>query len=237
MSKSKGNVVAPEPILERVGSDVFRCYLMFSGDYTQGGDWSDKGIAGIERFISRLWRLVKAVSEGKPTQETEIPREIDRKLHQTIKAVSADLQDFHFNTGLARLMELTNSIYGWVGSDLKDVSKNPAVISVIETLIKMIAPFAPHLSEEMWELQGHSQTIFDEAWPGFDEEKAKEDNVTVAIQINGKLRGTIDVEINAEESKVIEMTLALEKIQPFIEGKQIVKKIVVPNKIVNIVVK
>ncbi|HEY3294268.1 MAG TPA: leucine--tRNA ligase [bacterium] len=237
MSKSKGNVVAPEPVLNKYGSDVLRCFLMFSGDYTQGGDWSEAGITGIERFVGRVYRLAQAIQSGTPAADSAVPVELDRKLHQTIKAVSTDLQDFHFNTCLARLMELTNAIYSWVGPELKDVRKSPASLSMLEMLAKLLAPLAPHLAEEVWEIAGHEQTIFDEQWPEFDADKAKEENVTIAVQVNGKLRDTVTVAINAPQDVLTEAAMALEKVRPHFEGKQIVKTIVVPNKIVNIVVK
>jgi leucyl-tRNA synthetase len=237
MSKSKGNVVAPEPVLNKYGSDVLRCFLMFSGDYTQGGDWSEAGITGIERFMARVWRLAGAIAAGTATDETAIAVEVDRKLHQTIKAVSGDLQEFHFNTALARLMELTNAIYAWVGPDLKDVKRSPATLHIMEMLTRLIAPLAPHLAEEVWEMIGHATTVFDECWPEYDEEKAKEDKVTVAVQVNGKLRDTVTVDMNAANDVLIEAAMQLEKVRPHVDGRQIVKTIVVPNKIVNIVVK
>lgn len=247
MSKSKGNTVAPEPVLERVGSDVLRCYLMFSGDYTQGGDWNEGGIAGIERFVSRVWRLGMAVAEAPPSPpvsmdvngegETAIPRDVERKLHQTIEAVGNDLQAFAFNTQLARLMELTNAIYGWVGSDLKGVTSSPAKVQAIETLIKLVAPSAPHLAEELWHKFGHDGTVFDEPWPQFDAEKAKADTVTIAVQINGKLRDTFEAAAGAPKDQLEKAALELEKIRAQLDGKELAKVIVVPGKIVNLVIR
>ncbi len=245
MSKSKGNVVAPEPILDRYGSDVFRCFLMFSGDYRQGGDWNETGIAGIERFIARVWRLGKTIEDATPLtpllkyggKDGEIPADVDRKLHQTIKDVSADLQDFHFNTALARLMELNNAMYAWVGSDLKHVTRSPAVVQVMEQFVRLLAPFAPHLAEEVWETLGHQQSIFDEPWPSFDEEKAKEDQVTIAVQVNGKLRDTLTVPRDMADAELGRLAADQEKVRAFLAGKQVVKTIVVPNRIVNLVVR
>jgi leucyl-tRNA synthetase len=237
MSKSRGNVVAPEAYLQRVGSDVLRCYLMFSGDYNQGGDWSDSGISGIERFIARVWRLTNCIALG---ERVEIPvesRDTETKLHQTIKHVSADLEHFSFNTSLARLMELTNHIYGLVGSDLKDVKRSPLAESSVEMLIRLIAPFAPHLADELWTVMGHSTTVFDEPWPKYDEAKAIEDTVTIAVQINGKLRDTFQAARDADKDGLIATAMESEKIKVYIEGQTIVKTIVVPNKIVNIVVR
>jgi len=223
---------------------VFRCFMMFSGDYRQGGDWSETGIAGIERFVARVWRLAKAVSDagfGRPgtggSAGTEVPIEIDRKLHQTIKAVSEDLADFCFNTALARLMELNNAVYGWVGSDLKHVEKSAAVIQVTEQFTRLLAPFAPHLAEEVWEMLGHTQTVFDEPWPSFDPGKAKEDQVTIAVQVNGKLRDTVTVPRDLPDDQLAALASNLDKVKAHLDGKTIVKRIVVPNRIVNLVVR
>lgn len=237
MSKSRGNVVSPEPVLIRVGSDVLRCYLMFMGDYTQGGDWSDAGISGVERFIARVWRLGRIVADAPQIDAPAVSRETDTKLHKTIKHVTQDLEEFRFNTAIARLMELTNYIYSIVGSDLKDVKRSPEATTAVETLVKLIAPFAPHLGEELWRWLGHDETVFDAPWPEFDEAKAIEDTVTIAVQVNGKLRDTFQAARDAEKDTVIAEALKSEKVQAQIEGKQIVKTIVVPNKIVNVVVK
>jgi leucyl-tRNA synthetase len=241
MSKSKGNVVAPEAILERYGSDVLRCFMMFMGDYTLGGEWSDQGITGVERFIARVWRLGMAVSSGYPGQATEIAPDVNRKLHQTTKAVSADLQAFQFNTAIARLMELTNLIYGWVGSDLKNVESSPATRAVLSQLITLLAPFAPHLAEELWQNVGARPvvpgTIFDQPWPEFDEATAREDTVTIAVQVNGKLRGTFDAPLNSAQEFVITQSGMLESVQAAVAGKEVVKQVVVPNRLVNWVVK
>jgi leucyl-tRNA synthetase len=239
MSKSKGNVVAPEPVLERYGSDVLRCFLMFSGDYTQGGDWSDKGISGIERFIARVWRLGVAIANAplETGSAFQAPRDVERKLHQTIQAVSADLPQFAFNTALARLMELTNTLYNWVGSELKEVHSSPAKLDAFSTLVTLIAPFAPHLGEELWHTLGKSGSVFDEAWPSFDPEKAKSDTVTIAVQINGKLRETFDAPATSTKDELESLAKQLEKIRAQLEGKELVKCIVVPGKIVNLVIK
>lgn len=237
MSKSKGNTVAPEPVLERVGSDVLRCYLMFSGDYTEGGEWTEGGITGIERFIARVWRLGMAVCTSTETTEEAIPRDVEQRLHKTIEAVGHDLQAFSFNTQLARLMELTNAIYGWVGSDLQGVKSSPAKVQVIETLVKLVAPSAPHLAEELWSRLGHIGTVFDETWPAYDAKKAKSDTVTIAVQINGKLRDTFEAPAEASKHELEQGALRLEKVKAQLEGKQLAKAIVVPGKIVNLVVK
>jgi leucyl-tRNA synthetase len=134
-------------------------------------------------------------------------------------------------------MELTNTIYGWVGSDLKDVQSSPAKVDAVETLVKLIAPSAPHMAEELWHVFGHSRSIFDESWPEFDAEKAKADTVTIAVQINGKLRETFDAAAGASKDELEKSALELEKVKAQLEGKELAKVIVVPGKIVNLVVK
>ncbi|MBI5059231.1 leucine--tRNA ligase [candidate division KSB1 bacterium] len=238
MSKSKGNSVAPEAVLKKHGSDVLRCFMMFMGDYTLGGEWSDQGITGVERFIARVWRLGMAVGKSEiRNPNSEVPADVERKLHQTIKAVSVDLQQFQFNTALARLMELTNLVYGWVGSDLKHVERTPATQAVVEKLIVLLAPCAPHLCEELWHGFGHAGSVFDEPWPAFDEDKARDDEVTIAVQVNGKLRETLRVPLNSPDDVVAALAQGLDKVAAHLDGKQVVKTIVVPNKIVNIVVR
>ncbi len=251
MSKTAGNVVAPEAVIEKYGSDVLRCFMMFMGDYTQGGEWSDKGITGVERFVSRVYRLGIAISSATiPPHPVgglrgELPRDLNRKLHQTIKAVTTDLEAFQFNTALARLMELTNALYAFVGSDLKDVQRTPATEHAVKSLVILLAPFAPHLCEELWHqlttipphLVGglRGDTVFDCPWPTYDEDIAREDRVTIAVQVNGKLRETVEVPLDLPDAELTQLVLALEKLKAHLDGKQVVKTIVVPNRIVNIV--
>jgi leucyl-tRNA synthetase len=236
MSKTKGNVVNPEPFLERDGSDVFRCYLMFTGDYEQGGDWSDEGIAGIERFLSRVWRLVNAIGVAEISNNQGLPRELERTLHSTIKAVTNDTAAFHFNTALSRMMELTNALYLHVGPELDEMSRSPGMDYVAETLTKILAPYAPHLCEELWERLGHDCSLFDESWPEYDDEKAAAEMVTVVVQVNGKLRDKFDALVGMPSKELEKMALASGKIQAMLEGREVRKIVVVPDKLVSIVV-
>ncbi|MBM3325020.1 MAG: leucine--tRNA ligase, partial [Calditrichaeota bacterium] len=236
MSKTKGNVVNPEPFLEKYGSDVFRCYLMFTGDYEQGGDWSDEGIAGIERFLSRVWRLVNALVKAEASDNKEIPRDLEQILHYTIKTVTEDTQTFHFNTALSRMMELTNSLYLHVGSDLKDVKSSHGILQATNALVILLAPYAPHLCEELWERLGHRKSVFDETWPSFDESKASREIVTIVIQINGKLRDKFEAPAGSSKQELEKMALAKEKIQQVLISRRICKTVVIPDKLVNIVI-
>jgi leucyl-tRNA synthetase len=219
MSKSKGNVVSPDAFVERFGSDVFRMYLMFMGPYTEGGDWSDRGITGIVRFRDKFWKLLNEESEG--NEATEI------KLHQTIKKVSADMENFHFNTAIAAMMEFVN-----VASQ-NGISQDQKL-----ALVKIIAPLAPHFAEECWQdLLKQDGSIFNAEWPEFDPKKTIESNVEIAIQVNGKLRGQINVARDSEQSIVIDTASAENNISKYLEEGEIVKTIYVPNKLVNFVVR
>ena len=186
MSKSKGNAVSPDPFVEQYGSDIFRMYLMFAGPYTKGGDFNDSGIKGIDRFAAKIHTFFS--TKGNIT-ETE-NKEILALLHSTIKKVGSDLESLSFNTAISALMVLINKI-----AELKTISKEQANSFAI-----MLAPFAPHLSEEIWEMLGHSESIFKATWPKYEESYLKQDSVTLAIQVNGKKRALLEVEVETEES-------------------------------------
>jgi leucyl-tRNA synthetase len=238
MSKSRGNVINPDSYIANNGSDVFRVFLMFMGDYTVGGDWSDEGIQGVNRFLGRIWRLFETVAENPPAGgETVRAVELERTRHYTVKAVTRDLQQFQFNTAISRIMELVNVMYLYL-QDLKPAEQNASVLkAALETLILLISPFAPHLGEELWNKAGHSASVFNERWPEWLEDKLKTDTVTVAVQINGKLRGQVDVPTGAEDAIVKARVTADARIRKHLEGVQIVKTIIVKNKLVNLVVK
>ncbi len=236
MSKTKGNVVNPEPFLQRYGSDVFRCYLEFMGDYEQGGDWSDEGIAGIERFVSRVWRLVNALILAESAEDGPLPRDLERILHTTIKAVTEDTVTFHFNTALSRMMELTNALYLHVGPELADIKRSEAVMEAARTLIKLLAPYTPHMCEELWERLGYTTSVFDETWPGFDKAKAAHDVATIVIQINGKLRDKFEVPVGIAKEELERMALDRDKVKAALRSGSLRKTIVVPDKLVNIVI-
>ncbi len=237
MSKSKGNVVNPEDFIERFGSDVFRLYIMFMGDYEQGGDWSDTGIVGIERFVNRIWRLYNVlwpIDRG----NGKIPSDLRRSFNFTIKSVEEDIEDFKFNTAISRIMELVNGIYGYIG-DIPVEKRDSAFLKrCLETLPLIIAPLAPHLGEELWSIvNGTVCSIFDETWPEYDSEALTEDEVEIAVQVNGKLRGTVKVSRELDETGVFSAASGLENIRKHITGKDVIKKIYVKDKLINIVVR
>ena len=222
MSKSKGNTVSPDEYVEEYGSDVLRGYLMFGFNYVDGGPWTDDGIKSINKFYNRIVKLVENIDE----EEKEFP-ELEVSMHKTIKAVRTDIEKFQFNTCISRIMEYTNA--------LSKYDKIPR--KYIETLILLLAPFAPHITEELWESIGNAYSVYNQSYPEYDEEKTKDESKTIGIQVNGKLRGEITVTESDTEASVKEKVLSEENIKKYTDEKEIVKFIYIPNKIVSIIVK
>ena len=221
MSKSKGNVVNPDEYIDTWGADAFRTYLMFLGPFEEGGDFRDKGISGVRRFLDRLWASVRdATTDGAPDAEVE------RKLHATIRKVSEDVPRLGYNTAIAAMMEYMNT--------LRKGDRVPRR-SEVEPLVQLVAPFAPHLAEELWEQLGHEGTVFDSTWPKFDPALLVADEVEIAVQVNGKMRGRLRVSRDADERHVQARAMEDPAIAKFVTGAP--KKIVfVPGRMLNIVV-
>lgn len=225
MSKSRGNVVVPDQYIATWGADTFRIYLMFLGPFQEGGDFRDAGIAGPRRFLDKVWDLV-GQTESATLVGQEIHRSVLIKWHQTRKKVTEAIEALSYNTAIAALMEFLNA--------LRDV--NCSERQVVKDLIIMIAPFAPHFAEECWERLGHQTSVFDAAWPTWDESLTVDTTVAIAVQVNGKTRGTITVARDSRESEVIAAALTLPAAARAMDGKEIRKRIVVPNRLVNLVV-
>jgi leucyl-tRNA synthetase len=222
MSKSKGNVIVPDPIIEEFGADTFRTYLMFLGPFEEGGDYRPQGIQGPHGFLHRLWDTVVSAGDREPDAAVE------RKVHQTIRQVTDQLPKLGYNTAIAALMECLNVIRSGGRS---------AARAEVEPLIVMVAPFAPHMAEELWERLGHEGSIFDGGnWPDFDPEKAVESTVEIAIQVNGKRRAAIQMPKDAEEAIVVAAARADENVRRHLEGVQERRVIYVPGRLVNFVV-
>ena len=238
MSKSRGNVVNPDTFVNKYGSDTFRLYMMFMGSYEEGGDWSDDGIVGINRFLKRLWRLVVQVNENRPSgNEQERFKKVERQMHYAIKHATLDLDRFHFNTAISRIMELVNEIYLYI-QDINPQEQNVLLgTKVIPNLVKLIAPFAPHAGEELWEIIAQDYSIFDAHWPDYDESKLVSDSIQMGVQINGKIRAQIVVPINSTSDEIISAALNDQKVITFVQDKNILKTFVVPKKLVSLVVK
>ena len=246
MSKSRGNVINPEKYLERFGSDVFRCYIMFMGSYEHGGDWDDTGIQGMDRFIRRVWRLVAHNADkinGVDTSSLDISKlgstekEIIRTVHNSIKGATEDIERLQFNTSLSRIMELINALIPYAGEEVTSDSIDYKVVAAgVDALVKLLAPFAPHICEEMWRgLLGNDKSVFLKNWPEYDPAALVKNEITVVIQINGKLRSELNVPRDIERGEIEKLALADEKAQKYIDGLTVRKVIYVPGKLVNIV--
>ena len=246
MSKSLGNVVSPDDMVARYGADAARLYSLFAAPPDRDLDWQDSGIEGIHRFVGRVYRfVVRHAQPDHPDWRKPVPadltpeaRAIQRKLHQTIKRVSDDFQGrWHFNTCIAAIMELVNTMYAAEDAIAKGLVPVAFLAEVQRNLVLLLAPFAPYLASELWEMLGEQGSLLRAPWPKYDAELAKEEEIEIPVQVNGKLRGLVVVPADATEGFVVERALADEKVKAAIAGKQIVKKIYVPGKMVNLVVK
>jgi len=249
MSKSLGNVVSPDDMVARYGADATRMYTLFATAPDRELDWQDAGVEGIERFLSRVYRFaVRNARPDDPAWSQPVPANLDtqargvqRKLHQTIKRVTDDFQGrWHFNTCIAAIMELVNELYAVsvvAGDSPAQAVPVPLLREVQRTIALLLAPFAPYLAHELWEMLGEQGSLLRAPWPKYDPALAKEDEIEIPVQVNGKLRGRIVVPADASEDVVRTNAQSDEKIASMISGKQIVKVIVVPGKLINIVVK
>jgi leucyl-tRNA synthetase len=231
MSKSRGNVINPDKVVAEYGADSMRLYEMFMGPLEATKPWSMRGVEGVYRFLSRVWRLfiddrAEALKLAEAIRDAEPDRETLRKLHQTIKKVTEDLETMSFNTAISAMMEYTNH--------LTRLEVRPR--AVLEPLVLLLSPFAPHLGEELWSALGHAQTLAYEPWPTYEEALTRAEEIEVPVQINGKVRSKLQVPASIDEETLKAMALADEKIRALLEGKQVRKVIVVPKKLVNIVV-
>ncbi len=222
MSKSKGNVVDPNEVVDALGADVLRTYVLFMGDYEKAAPWSESSVKGCKRFVDRIWNLLDMVKDSE-----EYSKELEVSFHKTIKKVSEDIENMKFNTAIAAMMALLNEIYE-VGSITK---------GELKTFVKLVGPFAPHVAEEVWEQLGEEGLLAIAEWPSFDEAKTVDSTIEVPVQICGKLRATITIAKDSSVEEAIAAAKADEKVQEFLDGKNIIKEIYVPGKIINIVAK
>jgi leucyl-tRNA synthetase len=251
MSKSKGNVVSPDDMVAQFGADSTRMYSLFATSPDRELDWQEAGVEGVHRFLGRAYRFVmrNAVPPGKPqsgngagpvpaSERTPKARQIERKLHQTIKRISEDFQGrWHFNTSVAAIMEFVNQLYA--AEDEIGSGKFPAALlaDVQRRLVLLLAPFAPYLAAELWEVLGEKENLLRFPWPAYDLALAKEDEITYAIQVNGKLRSHVAFPADSPEDVVRDRVLADEKVRAALADKQVVKVIFVAGKLVNVVVR
>ena len=234
MSKSRGNVIAPDSYVENFGADTIRCYLMFLGPWEQGGDWSDSGINGMSRWLNRVWELAQrdALQLGDFPQDEAATRDLRRSVHKTIRRATEDTERFKFNTALAALMEYTNSLnQAWERKGILSEEWSDA----IEKLLLLLAPSAPHVADELWERSGHTGSVHAQALPEWDPELAADEVVTLVVQVNGRVRDKVEVPADIAEDAARTIALESLRVAPHIQGKQIAKVIYVPGRLVNIV--
>jgi leucyl-tRNA synthetase len=223
MSKSRGNVVDPNTVVDESGADTLRLYVLFMGDYEQAAPWSENSVKGCKRFIDRIWNLQEILVDG-----DEFTKELSSAIHKTIKKVSEDIEALKYNTAIAALMTLLNAIY----------AKGEINKAELKTLLLLVNPFAPHITEEMWSVCGFGKMIaLDGEWPTYDEAKCVDETIEIVVQICGKIKAKLMVAADADNDTVIAAAKSDDKVAAELEGKQIIKEICVPGKLVNIVAK
>ena len=237
MSKSKGNIVSPDDYIETYGSDVFRLYLMFGFSYTEGGPWSDDGIKSVAKFLDRVERLVLKVKDEKPhkdAKESGAPeKELNFVRNNTIRQVTRDLENFSFNTAVARLMEYVNALNKYDAQEEKNV---PFLKECTRDLLLLMAPFTPHFAEELWEQTGGKYAVFEQSYPVCDESALVREETEYAVQINSKIKAKIMIGKDLGNEEIEAAVLADEAIRPLVDGKVIKKCIIVPGRLVNLIV-
>ncbi len=243
MSKSVGNTVDPDEMIEKYGADAVRLFILFAAPAEKALDWNEKGIEGMSRFLKRLWNLAIRIAEKSRAGRMDMNSEsyisslfeygqLDVEANKAVRKVTNDIESFHFNTAIASLMEFLNLF----PKEVKNEDIADSLRGFIETMAVLLSPMTPHFSEEVWEMLGNKQSVFLEPWPEWDESRIKSDTVTVVFQVNGKVRAQMDMPVNSGGKEMEAAALATGKVKAFTEGKKIKKIVVVPNKLVNIVV-
>ena len=222
MSKSKGNVVDPNDVVDSYGADVLRTYALFMGDYEKAAPWRDSSVKGCKRFIDRVWGLTEIMTPG----DAYSPK-LETAFHKTVKKVSEDLETLKYNTAIAALMTLLNQIY-----DAGSITKKE-----LETFISLLNPIAPHICEEINETIGNSYLLATAPWPAYDEAKCVDDEIEIAVQVNGKVRGKVVIPADSDAESAVAKAKVEPSVLPFLEGKTVVKELYVKGRLVNIVVK
>lgn len=241
MSKSKRNVVEPSTLVAKYGADTARLFSLFASPPEKDLDWSESGVEGAYRFLGRVYRLVAPrrealLSAGSAREATDAVREIRRVTHGTLRKVTGDVEDrFHFNTAISSIMEMVNFLYLVEDAAWTSPERAPALREAVRILILMLSPFAPHLSEELWEMTGNEGLACRQEWPALDREAARAEEILVVVQVNGKLRSRITVDVGTGEEEIRALAMADPKVQEFTRDGTIRKVVYVPGKLVNIV--
>jgi leucyl-tRNA synthetase len=230
MSKSRGNTVSPDELIDGMGADTERVYTLFIGPPEKEAEWSDEAVSGAYRFLTRVWKMIDRLAEAPPTAPADVALERDR--HATIQRVTQSCERFSFNTAVASLMELSNSL----SKALEEKSASRlACEAAFDTLIQLLHPLAPHITEELWERRGYTQTLLESSWPEYDEAKLHRDRIHLVVQVDGKLRDRVEVDAAAGEDEVRAAVLASPKVQEHLAGRELAKAVLVPGRLMNLV--
>ena len=245
MSKSKGNVVSDDYVREKYGADTGRLFELFAAPPEKDLEWNDQGIEGASRFLNRVWRFViahleaiKAAPAKVPSPLSEAGRAFRRTIHETIQRVTDDIErEFHFNTAIAAIMELVNALQAFEAGDAADATPEHSVLirEAVETTLHLLGPFCPHVTEELWEQLGHRESLFKQRWPVADPAALQKTQVTVVVQVDGKVRGRLQVGVDTADDRVRQLALGDDRVKPWVERRSVEKVVVVPNRLVNIV--
>ncbi|HUU49801.1 MAG TPA: leucine--tRNA ligase [Nitrospinota bacterium] len=245
MSKSRGNIVDPEDIIEKYGADTARIFIIFASPPEKELDWSDQGVEGAFRFLNRIWRLVNnylddmkdvSINHDSLNELSSDLKDIRRKTHQTIKKVTDDIgKRFHLNTAISAIMELINTLYKWEVK-VKDEKSLMVLKEAVLSSIILLSPFAPHIAEEMWQLIGNKEELLSHPWPSYEDEITKEEEIELVVQVNGKVRARVSVSADEDEEELKRIVLGNQRIKEWVKDKYIKKYIIIPNKLVNIVI-
>ena len=247
MSKSKGNVVDPNELLERYGADTARLFSLFASPPEKDLDWSDQGVEGSFRFLNRIWRMVETYQpssrsvDGEPhLEELTVGKDLFRCVHQTIKKVTEDIEDkFHFNTAISALMELVNEVsrFDLSGTEAERNERDRVLKKALETVLLLLSPFSPHICEELWRRMGHPRSVFEEPWPVYDERAIAEEVTLIVVQINGRVRHRLYLAASSTEEEIKGTVLSDDRVKSLLSGQEVKRIVLVPNKLVNIVLR
>jgi leucyl-tRNA synthetase len=250
MSKSKGNVVDPDELIRRYGADTARLFSLFAAPPEKDLDWNDRGVEGASRFLNRIWRFVhghlaelgtpwRAAGGADASGDSEAGRAFRRTIHETIARVTEDIdKDFHFNTAISAVMELVNALHDFDRDSMDTVGqaeRQSLLREAVETMLLLLGPVTPHIAEELWRALGHGESLFRRPWPVADPAALKRDEVVIIVQVDGKVRSRLTVDVAAAERDVQDKALADEKVRPWLDGRQVAKVVVVPGRLVNVV--
>jgi leucyl-tRNA synthetase len=245
MSKSKKNIVDPEDLINQYGADTARLFTLFAAPPEKDLEWSDQGVEGGSRFLTRLWRLVfqhreqwaNSAANGEAAELPTELRDLRRMVHRTIKKVSDDIENrFHFNTAIAAIMELLNAVSSVAQRPSRSSAADAVIKQSVETMIVLLAPFVPHITNELWKQLGHRELLDEIPWPTYSEDALEEEKLLIVIQVNGKVRGKITVPADVSQERIEADALADPKVVAFLDGKKVQRVVYVPRRLINIVV-